>query len=109
MQVGPAKLMLGYINYRDGTPTKNDLILGGVKYDFSGQYNLVVGGMATRQRDPDGLRYTAYAIMNYVVSKRTWLYVGMDYTHQKDAGTVLAAALPKASQTGVMVGMRHGF
>jgi predicted porin len=33
----------------------------------------------------------------------------MDYTHQKDAGTVLAAALPKSSQTGVMVGMRHGF
>ena len=109
VQLGPAKLMLGYINYRDGTPTKNDLILGGVKYDFSSQYNLVVGGMATRQRDPDGLRYTGYAIMNYVVSKRTWLYVGMDYTHQKDAGTVLAAALPKSSQTGVMVGMRHGF
>ena len=38
-----------------------------------------------------------------------WLYVGMDYTHEKDAGTVLAAALPKSSQTGVMVGMRHGF
>lgn len=109
VQVGAAKLMLGYINYRDGTPTRNDLILGGVKYDFSGQYNMLVGGMATRQRDPDGLRYTTYVIGNYVASKRTTLYAGIDYTHQKNAGTVLTTPLPLPSQTGVMVGMRHGF
>ncbi|OWW20382.1 porin [Noviherbaspirillum denitrificans] len=122
-QFNPVKFYLGYTrNKLDVASYKNDVLYASFNYQLTGDLQLL-GALhhdkleRTNNAGADGTRWTSALMLDYYLSKRTDVYVEVDYTKVKDGWVGLAnnAALGSAnlfgqdSRAGVMVGLRHRF
>lgn len=118
--VGPAKLYLGYTDSElDVANIKNHVFYAGINYQLTPTLQLIGTAQSDKLKRPgnDGSRLTSGVMLDYFLSKRTDVYVEVDYTRLKDGWVALAnnAGLGSAnmfgndSRAGVMVGVRHKF
>lgn len=119
-QFAPVKLYLGYTNSKlDVANYKNDVLYASFNYQLTPVTQLI----GTLQHDKlkhqgaDGTRLTSALMLDHYLSKRTDIYVEVDYTKLKDGWVGLANNTGLGSQNvfgndkraGVMVGVRHKF
>lgn len=122
-QFAPAKVYLGYTNSKlDVANYKNDVVYASFNYQLTGATQLL-GTVhydklsRTSNAGADGKRLTTALMLDHYLSKRTDVYVEVDYTKVKDGWVGLAnnAGLGSGnlfgndSRAGVMVGVRHKF
>lgn len=122
-QFQPVKVYLGYTNSKlDVANYKNDVFYASFNYQLTPALQLL-GTLhhdkleRTNNAGPDGKRLTSALMLDYFLSKRTDVYVEVDYTKVKDGWVGLAnnAGLGSGNlfgndnRAGVMVGIRHRF
>ena len=119
-QAGPAKVYLGYTNSKlDVADYKNDVFYASINYELSPALKLLGSLQSDKLKHPgsDGTRLTSALMLDYFLSKRTDVYVELDYTKLKDgwvglannSGLGSANVFGKENRTGLMVGVRHQF
>ena len=119
-QFQPVKVYLGYTNSKlDVADYQNDVLYASFNYQLTGSTQL----LGTLQHDKlkrtvgDGTRLTSALMLDHYLSKRTDVYLEVDYTKLKDGWVGLANNAGLGSQNvfgndnraGVMVGVRHKF
>lgn len=117
-QFEPVKLFLGYTNNKlDGANYKNDVLYASFYATLTPALHLLgtVHYDKLKSPDADGIRLTSALMLDYYLSKRTDVYVEVDYTKLKDAWIALAANAAGATmfgrdkRAGLMLGVRHRF
>ncbi|OWW20188.1 porin [Noviherbaspirillum denitrificans] len=119
-KTGPATLYAGYTDSKlDVANIKNHVLYGGINYELTPALQLIGTVQADKLKRPgnDGDRMTSGLMLDYYLSKRTDVYVEVDYTKLKDGWVALAnnAGLGSAnvfgndSRVGIMAGVRHKF
>lgn len=119
-QFAPVKLYLGYTNSKlDVADFKNDVLYASFNYQVTPTTQLIGTLQHDRLKHPgaDGRRLTSALMLDHYLSKRTDIYVEVDYTKLKDGWVGLANNAGLGSQNvfgndkraGVMVGVRHKF
>ncbi|NIF56066.1 porin [Burkholderia sp. Ax-1724] len=118
-QLSRANLYLGYFHSRmDVADYTNDTVFAGANYQLSPSLSLIgsVHYDWLEHTDVSGRRVTAYAMVDYFLSKRTDVYIEADYTHLTGAWVALnsnpgysGSSFGNDSVTGAMVGIRHQF
>lgn len=116
----PVKLYLGYTdNKLDVARLRNKAFYTGFNYAVSSNANII--GTATFDKletaTTHGNRMSAGLMYDYLLSKRTDVYVEVDHTRMKDAWMTVATTsgfstpfFPgRDTRTGLMVGLRHRF
>lgn len=116
---GPAKLYLNYINTRlDVADYKNNSYSAGVNYAISGPWSLIsmVYYDKLTHAGNNGTRLTIAPTLDYRISKRTDVYLTVDYTRLTDAWKTLASQpgfqtpfFGHDTRTSVTTGLRHTF
>ncbi|OWW19539.1 porin [Noviherbaspirillum denitrificans] len=119
-QFAPAKVYFGYTNSKlDVADIRNDVYYGSFNYQLTPALQLL-GTLHYDKLDRpsgDGKRYTSALMLDYYLSKRTDVYVEVDYTKLKDgwialnnnAGLGGANTFGNDNRAGLMVGVRHKF
>lgn len=118
--LGAAKFHLGYTdNELDVANAKNNVVYAGINYQLTPSLQLLGTVHHDKLKRPagDGKRLTSALMLDYFLSKRTDVYVEVDYTKLKDGWIALAnnAGLGSGNvfgndtRTGLMVGLRHKF
>jgi predicted porin len=117
-QLEPVKLYLGYTNNKlDVANYKNDVLYAGFYATLTPALHLLGTAYYDKLKRPgaDGIRLTSALMLDYYLSKRTDVYVEVDYTKLKDGWIALAANAAGATmfgrdkRAGVMLGLRHRF
>lgn len=104
---------------------EDNVVTAGVTYQASNNMNYILGGMTDSVKNENsagqkGRLWSVYAIADYALSKRTDLYVQVDYTKVRDGevdglgtNTLMQASGAglggKTSRTGVALGFRTKF
>lgn len=117
-QFAPVKLYLGYTNNKlDVANYKNDVLYASFNYSLTPALQLIGTVHHDKLKHPgaDGRRLTSGLMLDYYLSKRTDVYVEVDYTKVKDGWIALASnaaganLFGKDKRTGLMAGLRHRF
>ncbi|WP_211467758.1 porin [Collimonas silvisoli] len=111
---GPVKWYLAYINNKlDIADYKNSSYSAGFKWNISGPWSLwnEVYFDKLKHAGKNGTRWTVAPTLDYALSKRTDVYLTVDYTKLTDAWTTLGAAAGTlyGNRLGVTTGLRHTF
>jgi predicted porin len=119
-QFAPAKVYLGYTNSKlDVANYQNDVLYASFNYALAPSTELIGTLQHDKLKHPgaDGTRLTSAMMLDYYLSKRTDIYVEVDYTKLKNGWVGLANNAGLGSQNvfgndnraGLMVGVRHKF
>lgn len=119
-QFESVKLYLGYTNSKlDVADYKNDVLYASFNYQMTPTTQLIGTLQHDKLKHPsaDGTRLTSALMLDHYLSKRTDIYVEVDFTKLKDGWVGLANNSGLGSQNvfgndkraGVMVGVRHKF
>jgi predicted porin len=117
--IGQSTVYAGYTNSKvDTADYKNQAFYLGVNVPFTRAVSLIATATYDKLKHAGtkGNRFTGSAMLDYAFSKRTDVYVEVDYTKLSDAWTTLGAQptfqtpfFGKDSRLGAMVGLRHKF
>lgn len=119
-QFAPAKLYVGYTNSKlDVADYKNDVFYVSTNYQVGPAMELIATVQHDKLKHPgaDGTRLTSALMLDYYLSKRTDVYVEVDYTKLKEGwiglanntGLGSANVFGNDNRAGLMVGVRHKF